>query len=140
MDITLEAIDISDFDFDLFTDISPEPLLLNSRCEFKECIQTKINDAYFCNYHADLIHYSCNKSFEENNSQKNTKKRKAAIDFYTQCAVNKCKNTPADNSYLCIFHDLEIDELPIIQMFHCKKRGCHKIKKYRHSMCINHLK
>lgn len=129
--LSLEEFNIEDFDFDLFTDLSPEPSIENSRCEFKECIQTKVNDPFFCDYHSNLVHKVC----KVDRSSPKSKKRKKYGD---KCAVKNCRGIQAPRNYLCDFHCLELDELEIIYQFHCKKRGCHKVRHYKQAMCIKH--
>lgn len=131
--LALKDFQIEDFDFDLFTDLSPEPSIENSRCEFKECIQTKINDPFFCNYHSKLIHETCNIR------QSTPPKPKRRRVLGEKCAVKNCRIFQSPKNYLCDFHCLELDELDIIFQYHCKKRGCHKVRQYKQAMCIKHL-
>lgn len=121
-----------DFDFDVSTLFSPPSTpSTSSRCNYKECIQTRITDPHFCTYHSIMVHETCNKPVE----QPPTKKQKVT----NYCGVTKCRQLQGEDSYLCDFHFLSLDNEKIKLGFVCREKGCTNIKQIKEKKCIDHL-
>jgi len=130
--------DIAEFDIDIstffVTDLPQQPIITNSRCNFKECIQTKTKDLYFCDYHANMVHQTCCKF----NYMPPPQEKKQKIT--TKCAVKQCRREQTEESYLCNFHFLSLETVNLKLAFLCREKGCKKVKKMNQKKCVDHIK
>ena len=136
MDTTLDSLLMPDFepDFDLESLFQTTTCLnTTSRCNFKECIQTRTTDPYFCSYHSNIVYASYTTII--NHPTPPTKKHKSN----NYCGAVKCRKEQGIDSYLCDFHFLSLDNEKIKLAFVCREKGCTKVKQLKQKKCIDHL-
>lgn len=140
MDTSLDSLlmpDAIDLDFDVSTLFqSVATPTTNSRCNFKECIQTRITDPYFCTYHSIMIHETCNKPIEQPAIEQPPIKKQKTSNW---CGVSKCRKEQTEDSYLCDYHFLSLDNEKIKLAFVCREKGCTQVKQLKQKKCTIHL-
>ena len=130
-------IDMEGFDFTLEEEtIIKKP---TCRCEFKECIQVRNGDKYFCDYHAFMV-YPKDAIVEKQVEKKRSISSWDTVERPPKCGVNNCRKMPAVKSNLCDFHALDVSgDLMIIKRFQCKKRKCTDVQEFNSTKCLFHL-
>ena len=130
--LDFQNVDMDDFDFDNFFTTDTQTVRKSTGCRFKECIQVGVDGGYFCSFHNRLVFAQDDKTGNKNEMASKEQ------GGYKACAAVRCRKEQAQNAYLCVFHDLSVQDIQVIKEYKCKTHKCNRVKTFENEKCIIH--